>query len=106
MVSERIQWIIVILLGLLLLLVGVVCYKKDKDNYFYDFATTEGSLPEPNPYFHKYFEDTKADVEHSITNRRSLVSCDLCRDLKETPSACEACHLYVKGQEYVKEGVM
>lgn len=29
MISERIQWIIVLLLALILLLVGVVCYNKD-----------------------------------------------------------------------------
>uniref|UniRef100_A0A6C0KQF9 Uncharacterized protein n=1 Tax=viral metagenome TaxID=1070528 RepID=A0A6C0KQF9_9ZZZZ len=103
MVSERIQWIIVVLLALILLLVGVICYNKD--NYFYDFAL-EGNAPQENPYIRKFFEDTGGDVDQSITTRRKLIACEKCMGIKQTPNACQACHSYVKGNKFIKEGVM
>lgn len=102
MVSERIQWLIVVLLALLLLLVGALCYKKDN---FYDFAL-EGTPPPENPYIRKYFKDTGADIEQSITDRRHLIACEGCKNYKETPGICTLCQQYVQGHNMIKEGVI
>lgn len=105
MASETMQWIVVLLLALILLLVGVVCYyRKEDEDYKYDFLI-EGSTPPENPFIRKFFKQTGGDVQNSVTNRRYLVSCEECRNMKLSPNACEQCTSYVLGQKFVKEGV-
>ena len=103
MASERIQWIIVILLALILLVTGVLCYKKDE--YAYDPQFQGSEMPPNNPYIQKHFKDVGADVENSINGRRYLASCETCQNTKLTPNACESCASFVKGHNLVKEGV-
>jgi len=104
MVSERIQWLIVILLGVILLVTGVLCYRKD--DFMYDPYFQGNEMPPSNPFIQKFFKENGADVQNSITNRRYLAACEACKDhTKLTPNACETCTRYVKGHTLIKEGV-
>jgi hypothetical protein len=103
MVSERIQWIIVVLLALILLITAVLCYKKD--DYLYDPQFQGDDMPPSNTYIKKYFKDTGADVQHSIYGRRALAACESCVNNRITPNACDLCSSYIKGHDLIKPGV-
>jgi hypothetical protein len=106
--SDNKQWEILILFGVLFLAIGGFCYfQKKKDDYIYD-PNIRGVNVENTEHTEKvkqFFLNNGADLENSVTDHRSFLSCAACVNNWTTPAACNYCQQYVRGTELHRNAV-
>ena len=108
--SDKKQYEILILLALLFLAIGGFCYfSNKKDSFAYDptlrYEDVNYKSSKQIDKIRTYFQKHGADIDHSVTDRRSFLACAACKNNWETPSACSYCQQYVSGSKLLREAV-
>lgn len=107
--SQHYEWLICIVVGILFLALGAWCYYKNKDNYVYDPTLRYGGIQNNSTdkieKIRKFFVENGADLENSIVDRRSFLSCAACVNNWETPADCSYCQSYVRGLQLRRTAV-